>query len=156
MTDFLTILIDLILIWAIIRTRRDLFISASAHRIKVENYLSEILTRPFKLPELKKLNGKIDKMYICTKVAEKFAERAFNIASAASLGVVALQKSLSVPKIMTKPVAQRNILAKDEVDRLFTTEGNFDFLRPILSDEELDVLDEIEKDKYKNMKNGVS
>ena len=104
-----------------------------------------------------KLYGKIDKMYCRSVIAEKMAERAFNLASSANLGVVALQKSLVVPRIITKPVAQQNQLAKDQVNGLFSKQADgsgFDWLRPILSDEELDILDKVEEHnkKFSNMK----
>lgn len=104
----------------------------------------------FKFFKNKKLDGKLDKYFISAKIAEKFAERAFNMASAANLGVVALQKAMQQPRLATKQQLERNQLAKNSIDKLFTTEGNFDFLRPILSDEENDLLDEMEKHKLKN------
>jgi hypothetical protein len=150
MTEYLNIIIDLILIWAVDRTRRELFLSASAHRLKVNNYLNEILLKPFRIPELKALNGKMDKLYVASKISEKFAERAFTMASTANLGVIALQKALQTPKFLTKVQSQRNQLAKNEVDKLFTTEGEFDYLRSILPQEEIDVLDAIERQKMKD------
>jgi hypothetical protein len=77
------------------------------------------------------------------------ADRAFNMASTANLGVVALQKSLALPKIMTKQQAQQNQLAKEGVDKLFSGVGGFDWLRPLLSEEELDILDKAEQHKEK-------
>jgi len=150
MIFILSSLINLCLIFAMWRLKKELFINNTVWRLKVERYLQKILWKPFKIPELKSLNGKIDKMYLSSKIAEKFAERAFNMASSANLGVIALQKSLAQPRIMTKHQTVRNELAKNEVDKLFTTEGNFDFLRPILSDEENDLLDEMEKHNLKN------
>lgn len=126
----LTSLINLILIWAVSRKPKQL-----VHYV------------PHKLGP--KVEGKLEKYYISAKIAEKFAERAFNLASAANLGVVALQKSLATPKIMTAQQSMQNQLAKKEVDKLFTTDGGFDFLRPILSDEENDILDSIEQQKLK-------
>lgn len=150
MIFILNSLINVCLVFAVWRLKRELFINNTIWRLKVDRYLQNILIKPFRIPELKRLNGKIDKMYIDSKIAEKFAERAFNMASAANLGVVALQKTLAQPRIMTKHQGLRNELAKDEVDRLFTTEGSFDFLRPILSDEENALLDEMEQHKLKN------
>lgn len=98
----------------------------------------------------KEIKGYLDKIHINCKIAEKMAERAFNMASSSTLGVVALQKSLQVPKLATKQQVQRNQLAKNEIDKLFTTVGTFDYLRPILSDEENDLLDKMEAEKLKN------
>ena len=85
-------------------------------------------------------------MYIRSVIAEKMADRAFNMASSANLGVVALQKALVVPRLMTKPQAKQNELAKNDVDKIFSSDGKFDWLRPILSDEDLDILDKAEED----------
>ena len=98
----------------------------------------------------KELRGRANEVVLTAKLAEKMADRAFNMASSANLGVIALQKSLAQPRLMTKHQTVRNELAKNEVDKLFTTEGSFDFLRPILSDEENDLLDEMEKHNAKN------
>jgi hypothetical protein len=83
------------------------------------------------------------------------ADRAFNMASTANLGVVALQKSLARPQLVTRQKLTENQLANKEVDKLFTTEGSFDWLRPLMSDEENEILDEAEKLKIKNM-NGTT
>jgi hypothetical protein len=99
--------------------------------------------------EDKALRGKLDKMYIKVALAEKIADRAFNMASSANLGVMALQKSLATPKYISKVQSERNGLAKKEVDALFSDKGNFDWLRPILSDEELDILDNAERAEQK-------
>ena len=137
----LTSLINLLLIWAVSKKSQPKQI---VHHV------------PHKLGP--KIEGKLQKYYISAKIAEKFAERAFNMASAANLGVVALQKSLATPKIMTAQQSIKNQLAKKEVDKLFSTDGGFDFLRPILSDEENDILDSIEQQKLKAAArtNGVS
>lgn len=82
-------------------------------------------------------------------IAEKYADRAFTMASTATLGVIALQKSLAVPKIMTKRQTAQNALAKKQVDDLMAGSGQFDYMRPILSDEENDILDKLEEEKIK-------
>lgn len=125
----LNILIDLLLIFAIWRNKSKVIF----HKTKVV------------VSEDKQLRGRLDKMYISAKIAEKMAERAFNLASTANLGVVALQKSLVLPKLATKQQLQSNQLAKDNVDKLFSSGGTFDWLRPILSDEELDILDKAQE-----------
>jgi hypothetical protein len=91
----------------------------------------------------------LDKYYTASKIAEKMADRAFNMASTANLGVIALQKALAVPRLMTKQQLTRNELAKQSVDKLFDNGGGYDWLRPILSDEELDVLDKAEEHNQK-------
>lgn len=101
--------------------------------------------------KLKKYLGIKESYYRKVAIAEKMADRAFNMASTANLGVVALQKALVVPRIMTKQQVAQNHLAKNGVDKLFTQNGSFDWLRPILSDEENDLLDEAEKLKNSAM-----
>lgn len=98
-----------------------------------------------------KTEGRYQKTEISAKIAEKMAERAFNLASSANLGVVALQKALVIPRLLTKQQVKQNQLAKKQVDELFSSEGSFDWLRPILSDEDNEILDEIERKKQSKM-----
>lgn len=95
--------------------------------------------------------GLTEKLIIKAAIAEKTADRAFNMASSANLGVVALQKALAVPRLMTKQQGLQNKFAKNEVDKLFNGEGTFDWLRPILSDEELEIIDKAEELKERQM-----
>lgn len=146
----LTILIDVCLIfavWGLLKKNQEIEdyldnmnIAYNESWIRIEEKFSYTL---------KKNLGRLDKIQVQSKIAEKMADRAFNMASSANLGVVALQKALATPRLMTKPQVTKNQLAKNEVDKLFTTEGNFDWLRPILSDEELEILD-----KAEDLKNG--
>lgn len=129
MTFTLNILINLCLIFAL-------------WRVSKKNVHKEIRIKYLNHP---KVIGKLDKMYISCKLAEKMADRAFNMASTANLGVIALQKALAVPRIVTPRQATQNKLAKKEVESLFSQNGTFDYLRPILSDEELDLIDEAQK-----------
>lgn len=95
------------------------------------------------------VEGQISKHQIAAKVATKTAERAFNLASSANIGVVALQKALATPRLVTREQSKLNQLAKNNVDKLFTTQGSFDWLAPLLGDEELEILEEIERNKVK-------
>jgi hypothetical protein len=154
------------LIWAIDYTSRNGMINLISYDIPTAEYLhkklynhrkdirEELLVRERRiikslLVELGEHESAIRK----AAVAEKFAERAFTVANAASLGVIALQKSLAIPRIMTKEQAQKNQLAKSNIDKLFTTGGQFDFLRPVLSDEDNALLDDIEEHNAKQ--NGI-
>lgn len=145
----------LLLIFAVWRLKKELFISASVHRLKVDRYLQSILYKPFRIPELKKLKGECTKMYISAKIAEKVADRAFNMASSANLGVIAMQKALVQPRLMTKEQLQRNQLAKKQIDEIFS-EGDevLNMLRPVASEEELEVIDKILEDKQRKQMNG--
>jgi len=130
----LNIIIDLLLIaciWYLSKKRQIVSVFHTKHRVD------------------KGLRGKIDKMYISAKIAEKTADRAFNMASSANLGVIALQKSLATPRLLTKTQATRNGLAKKEVDELFSNNGPLDWLYPVASDEEREVLDKIREEKDK-------
>jgi hypothetical protein len=93
----------------------------------------------------KELQGELSGLLVKATLAEKMADRAFNMASTANLGVVALQKSLAVPRSIVKKQAQQNVLAKENVDKLFSGVGGFDWLRPLLSEEELDIIDKAEE-----------
>lgn len=95
----------------------------------------------------KKLLGKLNRVEIQSKLAEKMADRAFNMASSANIGIVSLQKALVVPRLMTKQQTQQNQVASKGVEKIFSSGGNFDWLRPILSDDELEILDKAEEEK---------
>lgn len=95
------------------------------------------------------------KYYQTAKVAEKFAERAFNLASTANIGIVALQKAMHVPRIMNKEQVQKNQLANKRVDELFQSGQGFDWLRPILNDEEQELLDRAIENSEKQMMKDV-
>ena len=131
----LNILIDLCLIYAIwvLSKQRTKTVFPVTHIYRVD----------------KRFLGKLEKAQIRASIAEKMADRAFNMASTANLGVVALQRALAVPRLLNKAQVQSNQLAKNGVDKLFNTSGGFDWLKPILSDEELDILEEAEKLKNK-------
>lgn len=95
---------------------------------------------------IEKTKGQVAKSHISAKIAEKTADRAFTLASSANLGVVALQKTLQTPRLVNKEQAQRNQLAKNDIDKLFSTEnGNLDWLKPILSDEDLEIVEKAEE-----------
>lgn len=127
----LSILINLLLIFAVWRVDR-----------KKTKVVENVQFRFFKN---KKLQGQVDKYLISAKIAEKMAERAFNLASSANLGVIALQKSLAMPRLATKEQLKANEFASNKVDKLFSNGGTFDWLRPILSEEELDILDKAQE-----------
>lgn len=134
MTDYLIILINLILIWAINSKKQPI-------------HKTEIRYVPHRLyPRLK---GQMQHLAVKAAVSEKMAHRAFQVASAASLGVIALQKTLPLPRLPERGDAVKNHLASKEIDKLFTKNGSFELLKPILDDESLDFLDKMERDKLK-------
>jgi hypothetical protein len=116
---------------------------------------NEIHRHEHRVDASKHIKGIAESSLIQSKIAEKFAERAFNLASSANLGVVALQKSLAQPRLLTKTQLNQNAVAKNDIDKLFTTQGGMDWLRPILSDEELEILDEAERAKERHNSNHI-
>ncbi len=99
---------------------------------------------------LNEVRGKADQVLIKSSIATKMADRAFNMASSANLGVVALQKALATPRLINRGQSKLNELAKNSVDELFVTQGEFDWLKPLLNDNDLDLLEEIEQKKLKD------
>lgn len=109
-----------------------------------------------KVPQVdySKIRGELQQTQIRAKIAEKTADNAFRMASAANLGVVALQGTLKMPRLMTKTQGTRNALANKEINKLFGSGDSMDFLRPLLTDADLDILDKIEEQKRKENLNG--
>lgn len=102
----------------------------------------------------KKTKGQVEKFIITAKIAEKTADRAFQMASQASLSCVALQKSLAMPRLLTKNQINQNKLAKKQVDDILGENDMFSWMRPTLSDEENELLDDVLKEKEKRELNG--
>ena len=102
---------------------------------------------------MNEMEGKRNSATIRASVAEKMADRAFNMASSATIGVVALQKALTVPRLLTKQQGQINQLAKDEIDELFKVKGAQEWLKPLMSDEELDILEKAEAEAERQRMN---
>lgn len=166
MITYLNILIDLLLIFAVWGTWR---ISSKAKELatkawvknpnywEVENLISVEMKHYKRMfwKQINKLYGIRNKNDITAKVAEKFAERAFTMASTANLGVIALQKTLQTPRFMTKEQSQRNQLAKNEVEELYNGEdsnGSHDYLASIpefLTKDEQQIFDIIEEQRMK-------
>lgn len=71
-------------------------------------------------------------------IAREIASRSFNLANNAMLGVASLQKTLAVPRILTKEQVELNAVAKEEVDQLFRVGGTMDWMKPLMSEDELD------------------
>lgn len=136
----LNILINLCLIFAIWRLSKR----RSFERIVV------------RVVEDKKTLGKLDQAQIKAAIAEKMADRAFSMASSANLGIVALQKALVAPRLITKPQLINNQLAKKGVDQLFSIDNEIEFMRPLMTDDEIEVYEKMKKEKEKAAMNGFS
>lgn len=131
MITILNILIELCLIVAVWRLSKR---RGKYHHVELTKVVPD-----------KRLEGLVVQAQIESKVSAAIAERAFNLASAANLAAIALQKTLATPKLVNKAQVNRNLIAKAEIDKLFSTHGNMDLLRPILSEEEQEILDAIEE-----------
>lgn len=134
------------------QSREDMW--TTRFRVQDSLRISALENRPVAKVNYAQIEGKMNQLIIQAKLAEKMADRAFNMASSANVGIVTLQKALAIPRLMTKKQAVQNEVAKNGVDKLFTSGGSFDYLRPILSDEENDLLDEAEALHNKEIMNG--
>lgn len=148
----LNILINLCLVFAVWKVNRwkseylnDLLSYSIKTRIDLERWQEVFANRTEKRlhSRLSKMMGKREKQERRSAIAEKTADRAFSMASSASLGVIALQKALAVPRILSKPQVLANQLAKKGVDDIFSNDTTFDFMRPYLDDEENEQIDKI-------------
>lgn len=141
MISYLNIIIDIALLIAV----AGMYYSSKINTNRIFNLIDDLYRKVAKRLELpfskKELFGRLEKTEIKAAIAEKTGDRAFNIASSATLGVMALQKSLATPRLITKRQATQNQLAKHDIEKLYTTEGSFDYLRSVMTDEELDILD---------------
>lgn len=97
----------------------------------------------------KRVLGQFDKLKIETKLAEKCAERAMSLASGANVATIAIQRSLySGRRFPSKEVQQRDTLARKKVKDILG-ESEWEYLRPLLNEEELDVLEKAMEHKEK-------
>lgn len=157
MITYLNILIDLLLIFAVWQSFRFRVHWNLQHRSDVWGHVLAF-KREYRERikyELGKIEGRRTKMYISAKIAEKFAERAFTMASTANLGVIALQKTLQTPRFMHKEQSQRNQLAKNEIEELYNgtdSNGSHDYLSSVpefLTKDEQQIFDIIEEQRMK-------
>lgn len=98
-----------------------------------------------KLPSPRRAEGLSQKAVIKAAISAKLAERSFSLASSANLAVMAMQRTLSVrPRHLPKPqqvadaVAQKTVM--EQVGGSPDYSG-FDWMYPILNEEERDLLD---------------
>lgn len=71
-------------------------------------------------------------------LAKELASRSFTLANNAMLGVASLQRTLATPRILTKEQVEQNTVAKEEIDQLFRVGGTMDWMKPLMSEDELD------------------
>jgi hypothetical protein len=91
------------------------------------------------------MTGVADQTRMRSRMAEKFSERAFSLASSANLACMAIQRTLQVrPQYVVKnqqianEVAQKTVMEKVGGSKDYS---GFDWIYPILSDEDRDLLD---------------
>lgn len=91
------------------------------------------------------LAGQVNKAIIKCGVASKTADRAFSLGSSSNVAIGILQRTLlSTPKIVTKQQILKDEVAKDKLADLFGKD-EYEFLRPLLSDEENDALNDMQE-----------
>ena len=127
----------------------DLCLIAAVYSLsKRKRVWTQRFTRTFDCS--REVRGKLDKALVQVKMAERFSERAFSLASSANLACMALQRTLQVRPYASKQQRLANEIAQKEVkeaiggpqsgDSLPDYSG-FDWLYPVLSDEERDIVD---------------
>ncbi len=105
--------------------------------------------------EMKRLEGRFNKCLIASKIAEKMASRAFALASSSNVGVGILSKALiSRPRLLTKAQAVKDEVAKKNLSEVFG-ESEAEWLKPLLSDDEIDLLEEANRQAKKSKQNGI-
>lgn len=100
------------------------------------------------------IQGQIDKLHIKAKIAEKTGDRAIALANAANIATIAIQRSLfSKPRFPTKEVMQRDALARKKVKDILG--GEYEYLKAVMTDEELDILEKVQEHQLKFGDNGT-
>lgn len=100
--------------------------------------------------------GVVQAWRVKAKVSEKLSERAFSLASSANLAIMALQRTLQTrPQYATKKQQIQNEVAQQDVMETVggtTDYSGFDWMYPILDDEERELIDNARalKEKYAN------
>jgi len=134
----MNILIDLCLIFALWRFYREEPRRTVVKQKHVYPVVRECISN--------KLKGEISGTLCKVAIAEKFAERAFSLASTANLSCMYLQKSLATrPAFVSHQKQLQNEVIQAEVQKAVggTTQdmAGFDWLYPCLSEEERDLID---------------
>lgn len=89
--------------------------------------------------------GLIQQLTIEAKVTKKLAENAFRMASASNVSVSILSKGIGArPKFISKEQLVSEAVAKGKLEDLFGNE-EAEFLKPLLSDDEIELIDEARK-----------
>ncbi len=93
--------------------------------------------------------GKETEAYKKAAIAEKFAERAFSLASNATLGVIALNATIPKPRPLTKEQITRNKLAAKKIEEAMFGDEPDDWLHEDLDEAERDILEKVKEHSVK-------
>lgn len=100
------------------------------------------------------LSGKVDGLLISAKVSEKTADRAFTMASSANVANGIIQRAMySRPSQLTKSQEVKDQVARKKLEELLGKD-EVEFLKPLLSEEELDLLEQAQETMRKAELNG--
>lgn len=100
------------------------------------------------------IQGQLDKLHIKAKIAEKTADRGIALANAANIATIAIQRGLfSKPRFPTKEAVQRDALVRKKVKDILG--GEYEYLKAVMTDEELDILEKVQEHQLKFADNGT-
>lgn len=138
----LVIIIFNILAWSVLFARFRHYKNKVSYEclVRFSDMHHAFLNRAAKLQKGLKDGANLD-----SRVALKFAERAFSLASSANLAIMHLQKLLqNRPKPFRKEDVQQNSFTQDQVMKTLGGSKDydgFDWLYPILTEEQREILD---------------
>lgn len=94
---------------------------------------------------MRQLEQHRNRIHRSVRTSEKLAERAFSLASSANVGLVSVSRTLNTkPRLPSRHTSTQDALINKKVDKMFgDTFDQYEWLRPVLSNEENDVLDQI-------------
>lgn len=93
--------------------------------------------------DLQKVFGKLEKALQQSSISEKFAQRAFGMASQANVTMASIANLL---QRRPAPLSNKDLAKNEEIKRKLQDvfgESEFEFIKPLLSDDELELLDDI-------------
>lgn len=93
--------------------------------------------------ESQKVSGKLERALQQSSISEKFAQRAFGMASQANVTMASIANLL---QRRPAPLSNKDLAKNEEIQRKLQNvfgESEFEFIKPLLSDDELELLDDI-------------
>ena len=136
----------LVSLFSALNVKRSLKL-ASAERARIMRLIGMAEKRCMRAE--RRFMGEFDSHYIKLKLAEKLADRAFSMASSANVALVAISKAVAIkpPRFSRKEMSADQVLAR-KVQAITGAELG-EWLAPVLSSEELDILEQA-KQAYTN------